>query len=209
MTGTRVENSEELKPASGQTLTRGPIIISRHGRPALNRDAGPGLTWQQYVDWWAAYEIGALAEGQSPPKKLMDKVADAKLVLASGRLRAQQTAAMAAPHMAAQISDLYNEATLPPPSWPVKFKPRTWNMYARMAWMRGHTIGGETNKEAWARARDAAKSLHDHAEVGKIYLAAHGWFNRMLRTELKRLGWRCVHNGGNSYWSDRVYEWNE
>jgi len=28
----------------------------------------------------------------------------------------------------------------------------------------------------------------------------------MMRPELKRLGWRCVADGGDKYWSFRVYE---
>jgi hypothetical protein len=39
-----------------------------------------------------------------------------------------------------------------------------------------------------------------------VVLAAHGWFNRMLRPHIKRRGWVCVHNGGDKYWSYRIYE---
>lgn len=205
MTGTtKSSNNQRAAPS-----TRGPLIISRHGKPALNRDEGPRLTWQEYIDWWAAYEVGGLAEGQSPPKKLRDVVEDADLVLTSGRLRAQQTAAMAAPHMKAVEDPLYNEAPLPPPQWKIRFKPRTWNKYARAAWMLGHSLGDETVSEARLRAKSAAEALHEHAAVGKVYLAAHGWFNRMIRKELIQIGWRCTHNGGDSYWSYRMYEWRD
>ena len=50
--------------------TRGPIIIARHGRPALDRTKGPKLDWKAYVDWWAAYEAGGLEEGQEAPQAL-------------------------------------------------------------------------------------------------------------------------------------------
>lgn len=205
--------SEQLQtPAADQQKAmsgRGPLIISRHGRPKLNRNEGPTLTWQEYVSWWDAYEAGGLDEGQQPPEKLLKQVADANLVLSSERLRAKQTAAMAAPHMAAIPFDLFNEAPLPPPRWPVRFLPRTWNFFARSAWMMGHSLGGETNKEAWVRAGHAAAALHEHAKHGKVYLAAHGWFNRMLRKELRKKGWRCVEDGGNAYWSFRKYEWRD
>ena len=39
-----------------------------------------------------------------------------------------------------------------------------------------------------------------------VVLAAHGWFNRMLRPELKKRGWTCVHDGGDKYWSYRIYQ---
>ncbi len=156
---------------------RGPIIISRHGRPALDRNLGPRLHWQGYIDWWARYEKGPLAEGQEAPKELKDLVADADLVFASARLRAQQTADSAAPHLKAMYDPVFNEAPLPPPR------------------LRGF------------RAKAAALKLHEASAEAKVYLAAHGWFNRMLRPELRQLGWVCTRDGGDSYWSYRVYEY--
>jgi hypothetical protein len=74
---------------------RGPIVVSRHGKPALDRTAGPRLDWRQYKDWWARYEESPLAEGQVAPPDLMKAVKDADLVFASGRIRARETAARA------------------------------------------------------------------------------------------------------------------
>ena len=185
---------------------RGPIIISRHGRPALNRDLGPKLEWSEYVNWWAKYEAGPLEDGQSPPERLIQIVEDADVVFASGRLRAQQTAAMALPHKPAGHDPVFNEAPLSPPKlMGFKALPKTWNVLARAAWLAGHHLGDETSKEARLRARIAALRLHEASAEGKVYLAAHGWFNRMLRPELRRLGWVCVEDGGDRYWSYRVY----
>jgi len=187
---------------------RGPIIISRHGRPALNRDLGPKLAWTEYVDWWASYEAGPLADGQAAPQALMSLVKDADVVFASSRLRAQQTAAIALPQKAADHDPVFNEAPLPPPKLK-RFRalPKTWNVLARTAWLTGHHLGDESSKEARIRARIAALRLHGAAAQGKVYLAGHGWFNRMLRPELKRLGWVCVEDGGDRYWSYRAYEY--
>ena len=125
---------------------RGPIIISRHGRPALNRDAGPKLAWNDYVDWWAKYEAGPLEDGQAPPDRLMQIVKDADVVFASSRLRAQQTAAMALPHKPAGHDPVFNEAPLPPPKLNgFKALPKTWNVLARTAWLAGHHLGDETS----------------------------------------------------------------
>jgi broad specificity phosphatase PhoE len=87
----------------------------------------------------------------------------------------------------------------------VKALPKTWNVLARTAWLAGHSIGGENSKEARLRARIAALRLHEASAQGKVYLAAHGWFNRMLRPELRQLGWVCAQDGGDRYWSYRVY----
>ena len=187
---------------------RGPIIISRHGRPALDRTAGPRLNWKQYRDWWERYEIGPLADDQTPPDGLVKSVADADIVFASARLRAQQTAARAAPHMQALFDPVFNEAPLPPPLLPgVRYLPKTWNILARAAWLNGHALDGESVKQARQRAAAAASKLDEAASEGKVYLAAHGWFNRMLRPEMKKLGWKCSYDGGDAYWSYRIYEY--
>lgn len=187
---------------------RGPIIVSRHGRPALDRTAGPKLTWQEYRDWWERYEAGSLAKDQRPPEKLKQLVANVDLVLSSVRPRAQETARWATDGRTPEAHDVFNEAPLPPPRFKSrKYLPKTWNVLARTAWLRGHKLDGESVHEARARAQQAAKHLHEAADGQSVYLAAHGWFNRMLRRPLKQLGWVCVYDGGDKYWSFRVYEY--
>lgn len=185
----------------------GPIIISRHGKPALDRGQGPRLTWREYIDWWARYETGSLATGQIAPQALKQAVIDADFVLTSQRPRAQETAALAAPHHQATVSALFNEAPLPPPRLSgMRCLPKTWNVLARTAWLTGHTLDGESVSQAKVRASQAADHLHEIAREGKVYLAAHGWFNRMLRPALRAKGWREVHDGGDAYWSFRVFK---
>jgi broad specificity phosphatase PhoE len=187
---------------------RGPIIISRHGRPALDRTAGPKLSWQEYQAWWAQYEDGSLAEDQTPSEKLKRVVSDVDIVLSSARPRAKQTAKWATDGRTPEPNPIFNEAPLPPPRLKTRrFLPKTWNVLARSAWLRGHKLDGEGVHEARARAGEAAKLLHETAAGKSVYLAAHGWFNRMLRRPLKRLGWICVYDGGDKYWSFRVYEY--
>lgn len=188
--------------------SRGPIIVSRHGRPALNRSAGPKLTWQEYRDWWDRYEAGKLAEDQTPPVKLKTAVANTDLVLSSVRPRAVQTANWATDGREAEQHEVFNEAPLPPPRFKTRrYLPKTWNILARAAWLRGHKLDGESVDDARERARQAANLLHEKAENQSVYLAAHGWFNRMLRRPLRKLGWVCVYDGGDKYWSYRVYEY--
>ncbi|KJS37411.1 MAG: phosphoglycerate mutase [Hyphomonas sp. BRH_c22] len=187
---------------------RGPIVVSRHGRPVLDRTAGPRLDWRDYKDWWDRYEESPLRDDQEAPDVLKEIVADATVVFASARIRAQETAQRAAPHLDAIHDPVFNEAPLPPPRIVgVRYLPKTWNILARAAWLSGHSLDGESVSEARVRAALAAEKLHQASEGEKVYLAAHGWFNRMLRPEIKKLGWRCVHDGGDSYWSHRIYEY--
>lgn len=188
---------------------RGTIIVARHGRPALDHTKGPRLDWQSYIKWWAAYEAGPLQDGQRAPESLKKTVADADVLLTSSRLRAQQTMAFAHPDGAAKQMAVFDEAPLPPPrlNW-LKMLPKRWNVLSRIVWIYGHSLDGESVSEARERARQAALVLHESALEGKVFLAAHGWFNRMIRTELKKLGWRCTRNGGDKYWAWRSYEFS-
>ncbi len=39
-----------------------------------------------------------------------------------------------------------------------------------------------------------------------VLLVAHGFFNLMVGRELKKLGWRCVSDGGYRYWRAQRFE---
>ena len=193
---------------SKSTSKRGPIIVSRHGRPALDRTAGPKLGWEEYRDWWNRYEAGSLAPDQDVPDVLKEAVADVDIVLSSARIRAIETARLATEGREPITDPVFNEAPLPPPRLKrARYLPKTWNIISRAAWLRGHALDGESVSEARLRARRAAERLHEEAAKGSVYVAAHGWFNRMLRPAMSRMGWVCVRDGGDSYWSFRVYEY--
>lgn len=203
--------TSEHAPSFSSTTSsgRGAIIVARHGRPALDRTKGPRLDWRAYIDWWASYEAGGLQADQCAPDGLKALAAGADVFLTSSRLRAHQTLEAAAPGGLARARQLavLDEAPLPPPriGW-LRLLPKNWNVIARMVWMCGHALDGETVHEARARAREAALLLHEEALAGKVFATGHGWFNRMIRKELKRLGWHCRHDGGDSYWAWRHYE---
>jgi broad specificity phosphatase PhoE len=188
----------------------GRIIVVRHGKPNLDRNAGPRLDWRSYRDWWARYEVAPLAEGQKCPPDLLNEVSDDAIVLSSVRPRAMQTADQMARGRDVKRDAVFNEATLPPPHWKIRRLPRTWNWMSRVVWMLGHADPGDENvKDARARASRAADILVktvEGAEGRDVVLAAHGWFNRMLRPQLKRRGWVCIRDGGDKYWSYRIYQ---
>ncbi len=188
----------------------GRIIVVRHGRPALDREAGPRLDWRAYRDWWAKYEVGSLAAGQTPPAELTRHVKPDARLFSSARPRAAETAALIACGREVKPDPIFNEAPLPPPNWSERrrYLPKTWNKLARLAWLLGHHHEGEEHvSETRRRAVRAAAALIETAEEGgDVVLAAHGWFNRMLRRPLARRGWVCVRDGGDAYWSFRIYE---
>ena len=197
--------------APAETLDRrsaarvGSIVIARHGQPDADRTLK--ITWRQYIDWWANYDRVDLATGQTPPDKLVAYARDADVVFASTIPRAIRTAEAAAPGREIITDPVFVEAPLPPPHIPGKRTPRHWGVVARIAWWFGAAGGGETRPEAEVRAEAAAATLTARALRGEnVLLCAHGWFNRMIRPVLLAQGWRCVEDGGDTYWSFRRYE---
>jgi broad specificity phosphatase PhoE len=186
----------------------GAVILARHGQPALSRRCT--LSADQYREWWADYEMGGLAEGQSPPEPLLHAAERAGFVIASTRLRSVETAQALTDGRAFAEDPLFIEAPLPPPHFPpwLKLTPRFWGVISRFWWwFFNHHDEQETRREAETRADEAARQLIELAAGGQdVLVVAHGFFNTMVGLALRRQGWRCVDDGGFSYWSARRFE---
>lgn len=184
------------------------MILARHGQPALSRRVM--LCADQYREWWADYEIGGLAEGQSPPQLLRDAAQRAGFIIASTRLRSVETASALASGRAFAEDPLFIEAPLPPPHWPrwLKLSPRIWGVVSRFWWwVFNQHDQQESRAQAEARADEAARQLAALAAGGQdVLVVAHGFFNTMVGRALRRRGWRCVEDGGYRYWSARRFE---
>ncbi len=197
--------------APAETLDRrsaarvGSIVVARHGQPDADRTVK--ITWRQYVDWWSAYDRTGLMAGERPPQSLIEHARAADIIFASTIPRAIKTAEAVAGAKPVVTDAVFVEAPLPPPPIPGKRSPRAWGAWARVFWWFGHAAGQETRRQAELRAEAAAATLTARALRGEnVVLCAHGWFNRMMRPVLLRQGWRCVEDGGDSYWSFRRYE---
>lgn len=200
-----------MTSAPAETLDRraavrvGSIVIARHGEPDADRTVK--ITWREYVDWWAAYDRSRLRDGHAPPAKLVEYGVGADVVFASTLPRAIHTAESVAPGKSIITDPVFVEAPLPPPPLPGRRSPRAWGVLARVAWWFGRAAGQESRRQAEQRAEAAAATLTSRALRGEnVLLCAHGWFNRMMRPVLRAQGWRCVEDGGDSYWSYRRYE---
>jgi broad specificity phosphatase PhoE len=186
----------------------GRIIVVRHGRPQVIPKEAPPMRWRDYRDWWATYELSSLKDGQKCPEALLKEIGEDAVILSSARPRAMQTAGHLGRGREVKHDPMFNEAPLPPPKLgPFPMRPKNWNKIARLLWMMGYTGGEEHVRDARRRAAKAADILVQTAGEGRdVVLAAHGWFNRMLRPELKKRGWANVHDGGDKYWSYRIYQ---
>lgn len=184
----------------------GSIVIARHGEPALSRRIK--LSASGYRRWWAAYEEGGIVDPHKAPVGLLELVRKADTIFASVRQRAVETAEAVVQGRHFIRDPMFVEAPLPPPRWPefIRLSPRTWGVIARACWWFGGHDGQESRPEAEQRARATAERLIAEAAEGRnVVLLAHGYFNHMVGTDLKKLGWRQVSGRGYKYWSTRKY----
>src|SRR5690606_7988006 len=79
---------------------------------------------------------------------------------------------------------------------------------SRSFWFWGYAPNGvENHAAAWRRVDEIAARLIDLAEKGDVLLCAHGYLNWMIDRKLRGSGWRRAgREGGNHYWSWRIYE---
>ena len=185
----------------------GSITLARHGEPALSRKVK--LDAEGYRAWWAKYEVGGILDGQTPPEDLLAIARDAKVIVASSRRRALETAGAVVAGKTFLQEDMFWEAPLPPPSLPsaLKFDPKVWGFLARVSWWMGLSPNEEeTRPAAQARAREAADHLIRAAESeGNVLVLAHGFFNHMVGSQLKKRGWTLKDDKGFRYWSARTF----
>lgn len=182
------------------------IILARHGEPDLSRKMR--LNWRGYKYWWRLYDEAGLKPKSKAPKIIKDLADQSDIIMSSTLPRAIETASRAAGRAPDSTHDVLVEAPLPPPNLGyIRLKPRTWGALARISWLIGFSGEGESNSEAKERAKEAALLLSEQASGGKmLFVAGHGWFNRMIRPELKKLGFKCVEDHGDLHWSYRRYE---
>lgn len=179
-------------------------MIARHGEP--DADRFERMDWRGYERWWAAYDEAGLKPGQTAPEALIAETRLARSIYASTLPRAIETARACCEGRDIALDSTFVEAPLPPPKLPGRYTARTWGVYARCSWWLGHARGRETRGQAERRAATASEMLIEAARNGPVVLFAHGWFNRMIRPQLRKRGWACVRDGGDWYWSWRRYE---
>lgn len=186
----------------------GRIITARHGRPDLSRDLK--ITAREYGDWWKRYDASGLAPEERPPEALKRLAAGAQTVLSSTLPRAIETAAQAtAGRCEVPADSIFVEAPLPPPPVPfLKLRPGAWGVVSRTFWFLGYAPSGvESHFETWGRVQQITARLADHSANGDVLLCAHGYLNWMIDQRLTKEGWKRVErDGGNHYWSWRIYE---
>jgi broad specificity phosphatase PhoE len=91
----------------------------------------------------------------------------------------------------------------------IKLNASIWAVILRCLWFSGYSSGCESLKEAKIRAEEASKVLDtcakDHTNV---VLVGHGFFNKLIGKELKKMGWIGKKKTSSKHWNATTYSFN-
>lgn len=82
-----------------------------------------------------------------------------------------------------------------------------WKATARVKWMLGlgKNNGIESFRDAKKRAKRSAQILADASETNqKVLLTGHGFLNRYIKKNLKKMGWHVVEDTGSDYFGTTI-----
>jgi broad specificity phosphatase PhoE len=179
------------------------IILVRHGRTA-DLDVGGWLDSHGMRRRREAEDLAGIVESDKPPQWLLDRAAEADLIVSSDLPRAVASAERLAPDRPIVQSPLLIEAPLDIPNWlPLRWPVRLWESVMLAQWGVRILRGSDTRPEDAKRANTAARWLTRLSDESPLIIAiTHGVFRRMLAERLITGGWKA-QNTKRSYdnWS--------
>lgn len=186
------------------------ISFIRHGR--LDSAIEP-MTIISFREWMKQYDLGTTVKEAHIPIETIEAITTAKLVVTSDQRRAVQSAAELTDSLSFVQNPLFREAEVPTgfyaPKW-LKCKPNVWMFIGRTLWIAAYSKDVESYKEVRERARQAANMLHRYALVhGHITLVGHSYFNVMIGTELRAMGWSGSPIFHRKPWGCTTYTFRE
>jgi broad specificity phosphatase PhoE len=191
----------------GAVSRRTHVLLIRHGVTGyVHREGWVDAAGIQR--WRDAMDATGILETSRPPRVLVDRVAQADLVMASDLARAVESAKRLAPGRDVMISPLFRESALEFPKW-MRFRwpVRIWRIFTGSQWMYRILRGTDVSESERARAAAAAKLLGELAQEHElIAVVCHGVFRRMLSRHLARAGW-SPDPGRHSYRNWSVWEY--
>ncbi|MDA2563878.1 histidine phosphatase family protein [Bacillus cereus] len=186
------------------------ISFIRHGR--LDCTIEP-MTVTSFHEWIKGHDLHTITEKQPIPLETREAVEVAKLIVTSDQKCAVQSAAELMDSLSFIQNSLFREAAVPAsfyaPKW-LKCKLNVWMCIGRALWILGYHKNVESYKEVRERARQAAYVLHRYALVhGSIALVGHNYFNSMIGTELRAMGWSGSPILHRKPWGCTTYTFHE
>nr|WP_275581999.1 histidine phosphatase family protein [Bacillus ectoiniformans] len=179
----------------------------RHGK-SIHKE-GNRMNSKQFQKWVMAYDQKGIESADCFPEQTKEAVKKAEAVVTS-HLKRSIDSASSISHQAKVVTDqLYREVDLPELNLPsiIKLKPSAWLVLSRIIWLAGFSHQAESYKEAKIRARQAAKQLSALTQHHRqIVLFGHGFFNRMIASELQSIGWRGRRRPRAKHWHAATYK---
>jgi broad specificity phosphatase PhoE len=187
------------------------ITLVRHGK-SLWVENKP-ITCLEFKNWVKNYDgIGVFEEKSYPPETLK-KINSANIFITSDLKRAIESAKYINPSLPLISDPLFRETELPIPVTKfggLKLNPNIWVVILRCMWFSGYSIGCESLTEAKRRAEKASTFLIKFAkEHNHVVLVGHGFFNRLIGKELKKMGWDGKKKTSTKHWNSTSYSFDK
>ncbi|WP_286230405.1 histidine phosphatase family protein [Neobacillus mesonae] len=182
------------------------ISLIRHGK---SKHVDNNLmTCMEFQGWVEKYDRSGVFEEKYYPSLALEKIAAANLIITSDLKRSIESASLLNPNIKAIVDKLYREVELPvlPRIAGVKLSPASWAVMLRCLWFIGYSRQCESIARAKQRAKLAAEQLVKQAEDHhSVVLVGHGFFNRFIAKELKKMGWEGKRKSSAKHWHCTTY----
>jgi broad specificity phosphatase PhoE len=154
-----------------------------------------------------------VVEEATYPTETVEKMETAKTVITSDLKRSMESARLLNPNRTAISDPLFREIGLPFPFSNVlglKLPANLWAVVLRCLWFCGYSSQSESFSEAKTRAEKASKELVKYAEEHQhIVLVGHGFMNRIIAKELKKMGWKGKKTANSRHWNATTYSFEQ
>lgn len=182
------------------------ISLIRHGK-SKHAENNP-ITCTKFKDWVGKYDSSGVFEENQYPSGTIEKISTANIVITSDLRRSIESAYFLNQNVNVVSDALFRETELPTLSGKLKLKlnPNSWAMILRCLWFSGYSRQCESLAEAKHRAKQASVLLVKYAEEHKsVVLVGHGFFNRLIAVELKKMGWKGKRKASTKHWNCTTY----
>lgn len=184
------------------------ISLIRHGKSMhLERNR---INYKDYQEWIEKYDSSGVFEENAYPSVTLEKIGTANVLITSDLKRAIESASLLNQNKKiGVISDsLFREIELPtfPRELGLKLSPNSWTIILRCLWLCGYSKRCESLTSAKRRAKKASEQLVKYAEEYKsVVLVGHGFFNRLIAEELKKMNWEGKRKSSVKHWGCTTY----
>lgn len=182
------------------------ISLIRHGKS--KHIENNRITCTEFQDWIKKYDGSGVYEEINYPIETFEKMKRANIVITSHLKRSTDSASLLN-QCNEVISDvIFRETELPtfPKILGLKFSPNIWAVILRCIWLIGYSRQCESLANAKQRAKQASEQLVKYAEKHRsVVLVGHGFFNQLISTELRRIGWKGKRKTSSKYWNCTTY----